>query len=105
MKKIIFLLVLGGVIGYLVTTQNSLILSKVNQYSPVKFQVADKSVQGASTSATAKDLTLIQQGLAKLSVSDIATSSPKVQSLIHLLQKLPKEQIKMVCQNVCNGIQ
>lgn len=104
MKKVFFLLLLGAIIGYVGTTQNSLILAKVQQYSPVKLPFANKSVQGVSTTAFPNGFSLVQNEMAKLSSSDIATASPQLKTIIQLLQKLPKGQIKMVCQNVCNGI-
>ena|SRR5579859_7162311 len=103
MKKIIFLLLIGAVVGYFITSNNSLVLSKVQQLLPAQLQ-SGKSVEGASTSAIPKDFSLIQRELAKLPVSIIATSSPQIQTIIHLLQKMPKNQIKIVCQNVCSSI-
>ena len=99
MKKVFLLLIIGGIIGYIM--QSHLFLLN-NVFHIASSQ--NQNVKGASTSALPKDFSLIQQELAKLSVSQIATSSPQIQTIIHLLQKMPKEQIKAVCQNVCNGI-
>ncbi|HSW96697.1 MAG TPA: hypothetical protein VLF89_02635 [Candidatus Saccharimonadales bacterium] len=104
MKKVFFLLILGAVIGYFVTNQQQFVLAKVQQYSPVKIPFVDQQVAGASTSAIPKNFSLVQQELAKLNSAEIATASPQMKTIINLLQKLPKGQIRMVCQNVCNGI-
>src|SRR5579883_1690661 len=101
MKQIFFLLLLGAVIGYFVTAHNDLVLAQIQKYSPVKIPLIEKSVEGASTKALPQG---VQQALTNLPVADIATASPQLQSLIHVLQKMPKGQIKMVCENVCNGI-
>src|SRR5438045_752504 len=102
MKKVLFLLILGAVVGYVATTQNALILAKIQQYSPVKIPLIDQQVAGASTSALPKDFSIVQKELSKLTSPEIATASPQMKTIIHLLQKLPKGQIRMVCQNVCN---
>lgn len=104
MKQVLFLLILGAIIGYFVTTQQQLLLAKVDEYSPVKIPFVQQQVAGASTSAMPKNFGIVQQELAKLNKADIATASPQLKTLVSLLQKLPKGQIKMVCENVCNGI-
>ncbi len=103
MKKVFLLLILGAVIGYLVTAQQPFLLAKVQQYSPVKIPFVEQQVAGASTSAI-PNFSLVQKELSKLNNAEIATASPQMKTIINLLQKLPKGQIRMVCQNVCNGI-
>lgn len=101
MKKILFLLVLGAVIGYLIKSSTI----SLPFGSPVVQKETSQQVAGASTSATKSDFSVIEKAVKGLSISDIATSSPKIQNLIHLLQKLPKDQAKVVCENVCKSIQ
>jgi len=49
----------------------------------------------------------IQQEISKLDIADIASSSPQVQKIINDLNALkdyPSNQIKEVCQNICNSL-
>jgi hypothetical protein len=49
----------------------------------------------------------IQQQVSKLDIADIASSSPQVQKLINDLNALkdyPSNQIKDICQKICNGL-
>ncbi len=103
MKKVIFLLFIGAMIGY-VMKSNNVIPKNIEQMLPTQFQ-SHKEVAGVSTSALPKDFSIIQKELDKLPVSAIATSSPEGQALIHWLQKLPKDQLKAICQNRCGAIQ
>jgi len=101
MKKVIFLLLIGAVVGYLITSNTI----KVPFIPTVKPTQSSQQIEGASTSATQKDFSVTEKAVTSLSFSDIATSSPKIQGLIHLLQKLPKDQAKVICENVCKSIQ
>jgi len=80
---------------------NFFVLGNVLRVLPVS---TNKTVQGASTSALPKDFSAIQKELSKLPLSEIATSSPQIQKIIHDLQTLPREQAKIICQNLCGNI-
>lgn len=99
MKHIFILLILGAVIGYFMQSK-LFVLGNALHIIPIQ---SNKNVQGASSSAL-PNFAAIEKALSKLPVSDIASSSPQIQNVIHMLQKMPSTQIKMVCQNVCNGI-
>ena len=106
MKQVVFLLLIGVAVGYLVHSNLFSISKSLHAQIPQIPEIAQnvQNVQGVSTSALPKDFGFIQKEIANLPVTQISTASPQIQSIIHLLQKMPKGQIKMVCQNVCNGI-
>ncbi len=86
MKRIFFSLIIGIIAGYWIKA-NNIGLNNVQQVFSGKTQQA---VKGAHISSVSVNFSEIQKAVQTLPISDIATSSPQVQTLINLLQKYQK---------------
>lgn len=109
----IFIVIIVGLLGYFAKT---LLLGKNT------FNLFGKSVKGISTQkqenvslpSTSKlqnslqqKIDSIKQEASKLDIAEIASSSPQIQKLIkdlNALKDYPSNQIKQVCQNICNSL-
>lgn len=93
-----------------------LVFSRPFIFGESKSVSTQKSVQGITTQNTSllpseenvkKQINAVQDKISKLSVKDIASSSPQVQQILHELQSLPKspgDTIKQACVKLCNGL-
>jgi hypothetical protein len=80
MKKVIFLLLIGVIIGYYVK-MNNVIPQNIAQFIPAAPQ---KAVAGASTSLVANNMGAIQKQAGNLPMLTSLTSSPQVQMILQL---------------------
>lgn len=108
-----FIIILVGLLGY---SAKTLLLGEN------KFNLFGKSVKGISTqkqenvslpsashlqNSLQQKLDSIKQEASKLDIAEIASSSPQIQKLIkdlNALKEYPSNQIKEVCQNICNSL-
>lgn len=115
-KKIIILAlvaIIGGLLLYLslflFLGKNKLSLSKksVKGISVQKQENASLPSASHLQNSLQQKLDYIKQEVSKLDIKDIASSSPQVQKLIkdlNALKDYPANQIKEVCQNICNRL-
>lgn len=86
MKKVIFLLLIGAVIGYYVK-MNNVIPQNIAQFIPASPQ---KAVAGASTSLLTKNMGSVQKQAGSIPVLGSITSSPQVQMVIQFGKNILK---------------
>lgn len=86
MKKVIFLLLIGAIIGYYVK-MNNVIPQNIAQFIPATPQ---KAVAGASTSLITKNIGTVQKQAGNISVVSSVISSPQVQMVMQFVTHLLK---------------
>lgn len=115
-KKIIILAlvaIIGGLLLYLslflFLGKNKLSLSKKSVKGISAQKQDNASLPSAShlQNSLQQKLDSIKQEASKLDIAEIASSSPQIQKLIkdlNALKDYPSNQIKDVCQNICNSL-
>ncbi len=110
-KKKIFLFAVGLVVLLIVLVNaKSMILGETYKPAP-KTKVDLPQVKGISTQDISnnvrKTIEDLQTQANNLDVVEVASSSPQVQKILNdlkSLQNLPKNEIKNVCDNICNKL-
>lgn len=98
MRKMLLFLFIGTVFGYWIKV-NNVLPQPVQQILPSQLQPR-QDVKGISTGRS-DAVSGLEKELEKIPVSSIASSSPQGRALIDWFQKLPVDQMKLLCRDKC----
>ena len=118
MFKFLFLSIIIGVGGFFLMKNNPQLvgsathwITQITKAIPIQKQTANTKTANhtalAQQPALQKQILGIQQEVTQLKVTDVSTSSPKIQQIIKQLQALPQgsiNQIKDSCMQICNRL-